>query len=144
MNRLAISAVLIAAAVVQVAAASMADVRRGVLAAGSKTSQQPALRQARESGEPSDGFKLGVALGAWSNATDQLSYDLKIPSGDGDDIAAIDLDCQEERVAFSDLQTYRQAAGLEMSALAGAGRPEDADLTARLTARANGPVARCR
>jgi len=140
--------VILAAAAMQIAAAARdpmaVEIRRGFVAAGSKTSEQPALREERDRREPSQGFMIGVALGAWSNAAAQLQYALEVPSGDGDDTAAIDLDCQEEGTAFKDLQARSQAAGLAAAQLVAAGQAEDAGALARLQLREAGPLPRCR
>lgn len=57
-------------------------------------------------------FSLGAALTAWTNAAATLAYDLKTPSGDGDDAEAIHLDCVEEAAALSHLETGRKSLGL--------------------------------
>lgn len=97
------------AAPAALAPAGQAELRRGFAAAGPKTSEEPALRAERASREPSAAFMLGAALGAWINAAEALDYDLKNPSGDGDDSAAIAADCYDETTAFAHLESRRQA-----------------------------------
>jgi hypothetical protein len=97
------------------------DLRRGLAASGAKTSDAPALRLETA---PSPAYRLGAALGAWRNATQTLDYDLKTPSGDGDDAETILGDCYDERVAFADLEAARAALGVA---------PEEALVAARLS-----------
>lgn len=119
-----------------------AEVRRGFTAVGPRASDEPALRLERQTHEPSAGFMLGSALGAWISAAAILDYDLKTPSGDGGDEEAIGQDCYDERVAFTHLEARRTALALtppEVIAAAGAAAALPA-----WTLRQAGPPARCR
>jgi len=93
-------------------AKARAELRRGVAAVGPRTSDEPALRQERQTREPSAGFRLGAALGAWTSAAATLAYDLKTPSGDGDDSESIHVDCQDEQAALAHLEAGRRSLGL--------------------------------
>ncbi len=117
------------------------EIHRGFVAVNS-TSEQPALRLERETREPSPGFMLGASLGAWKNAAESLKYHLENPSGDGDDTATIDLDCYEERVAFTNLDVRRQASGLDARDIVGAASV--VDLLPALQARLTAAPPRCR
>ena len=104
-----------------------AELRRGLAAAGHWASDEPALREERKLRTPSAAFSLGAALTAWKNAAFQLDYDLRTPSGDGDDSEAIHLDCVDEATTFSHLEAQRTAVGLtadEVLAAAAAAEPE--------------------
>ena len=98
-----------------------ADLKRAFNAAALSTSEEPAVRAERTRGEPSPGFMIGAALGAWTAAREQLDYDLKNPSAAGPphasqgpaDLDAIDQDCRDERVAFERLETRSRALDLE-------------------------------
>jgi len=97
------------------------------------------VRAERARGEPSAGFMIGAALGAWSAASAQLDYDLKNPAAAGPPHAsqgapvdeALDQDCREEKTAFDHLEARArdldpaaivQAAGAPDAALADAWR----------------------
>ena len=111
----------------EIDAALRAELRRGVAAAGHWASDEPAMREERKTREPSAGFSLGAALAAWTNAAAQLDYDLKTPSGDGDDSEAIHLDCVDEALTLDHLESRRQALGLtpdQVIAAAGGFTPE--------------------
>jgi hypothetical protein len=126
------------------AATLQPDLRRGLAAVGPRTSDEPALRLERQAGEPSPGFALGAALGAWTNAAATLDYDLKTPSGDGGDAETIELDCYDEKLMLSHLETRRQAAGLTpQQVLSGAG-VTDRGLLAAWRARLVRPLTACR
>src|SRR3954452_8170589 len=101
---------LLALACVGVASAAAAEadlqpeIRRGFLAVGHSTSDVPALRVEAAHATPSAGFALGAALGGWINAAATLDYDLKTPSGDGDDSETIHLDCIDEAAMLQRLE----------------------------------------
>ncbi len=123
-------------------AVDQAEIRRAVAVVGATTSEEPAVRQERRAREPSASYMLGAALGAWIAAAAQLDYDLKTPSGDGDDSEAIGIDCFDERTAFDHLQSRSQALGLspkEVVDTAGLGAPVLAAWRVRLA----GPAQRC-
>lgn len=114
-------AALLMAGAAQAAEPTVQDeIRRGAEAVGGFTSEEPALRQERAAREPSPGFLLGAALGAWINAAAQLDFDLKNPQGIGPPHAHISQDgdnilreeCREEAVAFDHLETRSKALGL--------------------------------
>lgn len=114
-----LSALAFTARAETLSAADIADLRRAFAAAALSTSEEPAVRAERSRGEPSAGFMLGAALGAWSAAHDQLDYDLKHPSAAGPphasqgpaDLDAIDQDCRDEQVAFERLESRSRALG---------------------------------
>ena len=97
-----------------------AELRRGMAAAAHWASDAPALRLERQTREPSAAFSLGAALAAWINAAAQLDYDLKTPSGDGDDSEAIHLDCVDEALALDHLEAGRKALGVTPAEVLGA------------------------
>jgi len=129
------------------------DLRRAFQAASLSTSEEPAVRAERGRGEPSAGFMLGAALGAWTSAAAQLAFDLRTPnaagpphaSQSGDNDEAIEQDCAEEKTAFARLDA--RAAGLDLdpkSVLQLAAVPAPADVLSRWLARRAGPAAACR
>jgi hypothetical protein len=129
------------------------DLRRAFLAAGQSASEEPAVRAERRQREPSAGFMLGAALGAWIAAGAQLDFDLKTPnaagpphaSQSGDNDEAIEQDCAEEKTAFARLDA--RAAGLDLdpkSVLRLAAVPAPADILPKWLARRAGPAAACR
>jgi hypothetical protein len=124
--------------------ADQADVRRALAAVGAATSEQPALRSERLTREPSPAFLLGTALGAWIGAAAQLDYDLKTPSGDGDDSEAIGIDCFDERTAFDSLQARSRALGLTPPEVAAAAGLTKGPVLAAWRDREAGPAKRCR
>jgi len=125
-------------------AKARAELRRGVAAVGPRTSDEPALRLERQTREPSAGFRLGAALGAWTSAAATLAYDLKTPSGDGDDSETIHLDCYDEKLALAHLEAGRQALGLTpRQVLDGAGVAEPGLLAAGRARQSAAPPA-CR
>ena len=90
-----------------------AELKRGFAAAELKASVEPALRAERQAGrEPTLAFLAGAALGAWINAAAQLDFDLKNPSGDGDDTEAIAADCHDETRAFDQVEAGGRALAL--------------------------------
>jgi hypothetical protein len=111
---------------------------------GPSTSEEPALRLARQSGELSPGFFLGAALGAWLNAAAQLQFDRDHPaaagpphvSQSGDDPDALAQDCAEEKLAFVHLQSHVQAMGVTAEQVAAA-VPLDGDRLAAWRSRAS-------
>jgi hypothetical protein len=115
------------------------EIRRGFTAAGHRTSDAPALRS---EAAPTPGFALGAALGAWINAAETLDYDLKTPSGDGDDSETIHLDCYDERLMLEHLEQRRAAAGLSPAEVLAAGGA-DAHLLAAWLKRQQAPVTGC-
>jgi len=118
------------------------EVRRGFLAAGPSSSDVPAMRVESAARPPSAGFALGAALGGWLNAAETLDFDLKTPSGDGDDTETIRKDCYEEAAMLERLETRRKTAGLtpaETLRAAGA----DAGGLPGWTRRLAAPVAGC-
>jgi hypothetical protein len=123
---------------------TQSEMRRGVAMVGPTVSEEPAVRLERQKQEPSAGFMLGAALGAWTSAAASLDYDLKNPSGDGDDTQAIGIDCYDERTAFTHLESRRSALGLTPAQVI-----ESAGLSGKLAAsawleRQAGPPKRCR
>jgi hypothetical protein len=128
----------------EIGGALQAELRRGFVAAGTRTSDEPALRLERQSREPSQGFRLGAALGAWINAAETLDYDLKTPSGDGDDTETIHLDCYDEKLTLERLETARRSLDLAPeAALKGAGVANAGVLAAWRSRQAAAPSA-CR
>ena len=124
--------------------AALAELRRGVAAAGHWASDEPAMRLERKSRDPSPGFSLGAALAAWTNAAAQLDYDLKTPSGDGDDSEAIHLDCVDEAVALDHLESRRQALGLTPAEVLQAAGGFGPDLLGAWRQRQSAPPKGCR
>ena len=130
----------------------MADIRRAYAAASRSTSEEPALRAERLAREPSPGFRLGAALGAWTAAHAQLDFDLNNPtaagpphvSQTGSDDEALGQDCADERTAFDHLQTGSSALGLEPAQVLAAAALSDPALLSAWRARAAGPIAACR
>jgi hypothetical protein len=129
------------------------DLRRAFLVASMSTSEEPAVRAERRLREPSAGFMLGAALGAWTAAAAQLDFDLRAPnaagsphasqSGDNDD--ALQQDCAEEKTAFTRLDA--RAAGLDLdpkSVLRLAAVSIAAEILPRWLARRAGPADACR
>ena len=128
----------------QIEPAAQSELRRGLAMVGSKTSDEPALRLERQTREPSAAFMLGSALGAWNSAAATLDYDLKTPSGDGDDTEAIAIDCYDEKVAFAHLEARRQSLGLtRQQVVDGAGLSERGVLGSWQARQSNAPP-RCR
>jgi len=121
-----------------------ADLRRGMAMVGPGTSDEPALRAERMTREPSPAFMLGAALGAWIGARATLDFDLKTPSGDGDDSAAIAVDCFDERTAFAHLEARSAALGLAPSAVIEAAGAQDPALPDAWRSRRSGAPPRCR
>ena len=129
-----------------------AEIRRAVGIVGGFTSEEPALRQERGSGEPSPGFLLGAALGAWMNAAAQLDFDLKNPQGIGPAHAHLGQEgadilreeCREEAVAFEHMETRAKALGLTPEAAAAAGGVASGGTAEAWIRRRQGPVAGCR
>ena len=129
------------------------DLRRAFLVGSMSTSEEPAVRAERLQREPSAGFMLGAALGAWSSARCQLDFDLSSPnaagpphvsqSGDNDD--AIAQDCAEEKTAFARLDARAAGLGLKPEAvLQLAAAPAAGPLLGKWLARKAGPDAACR
>ena len=125
-------------------AADPAEVRRGFSAVGPAASDEPAHRLERQRREPSAGYGLGAALGAWISAAAALDYDLKTPSGDGGDAEAIEQDCYDERTAFAHLEARRQALALTPPQVAAAAGIADPTVLPAWTHRQAGPPPRCR
>ena len=137
----------------ELAADAKADIARAYAAASSSSSEEPAVRAERARREPSFGFMLGAALGAWSTAHAQLDFDLKNPmaagpphmsqTGDNDD--ALAQDCAEEKTAFAHLDARAAALGLTPAdTLAASGATDAAPLAAAWQARKAGPAQACR
>jgi hypothetical protein len=124
--------------------AEQAETRRAVTMVGPTTSEEPAVRQERKVREPTPAFMLGAALGAWVSAAAQLDFDLKTPSGDGDDSEAIAIDCSEERVAFDHLTTRATGLGLTPKAVVEAAGLPAGPLLDAWRAREAGQAKRCR
>ena len=129
------------------------ELRRAFLAASLSTSEEPAVRAERRQREPSSGFMLGAALGAWTAASAQLEFDLKSPnaagpphaSQNGDNGEAIEQDCAEEKTAFARLDA--RATGLNLApktVLQLAAVPEADLVLARWLTRRAGPDQDCR
>jgi hypothetical protein len=126
------------------APADSAEMRRGLAMVDASTSEEAALREARRAGEPSAPFMIGTALGAWVNAARQLDYDLKTPSGDGDDSGAIAIDCFDERTAFDRLEARRKALHLTPTDVLASAAIGDVTVSDIWGSRLNGPSPRCR
>jgi hypothetical protein len=124
--------------------AEQADLRRALAMVGPAASEQPALRQEGLTRAPSPAYMLGAALGAWIGAAAQLDYDLKTPSGDGDDSEAIGIDCFDERTAFDHLQARSRALGLAPGDVVAAAGLGEAPVLAAWRDREAGPAKRCR
>ncbi len=129
------------------------DLRRAFLSASESTSEEPAVRAERRLGEPSAGFMLGAALGAWTSAHDQLAFDLSSPtaagpphaSQSGDNDEAIQQDCADETTAFDRLAARAAALGLEPKAvLRLASAPHADQILTAWTVRRAGPPKACR
>jgi hypothetical protein len=108
--------------------ADRADLARGFAASALSSSEEPAVRAERALREPSAGFMLGTALGAWTAAREQLDFDLKNPQAAGAphasqgpaNLDAVDDDCREEGAAFDHLESRSRALSLEPSQVLGA------------------------
>ena len=133
--------------------ADEADLRRAYAAAALSSSEEPAVREERRLREPSTGFMLGAALGAWTAARDQLDYDLKNPQAAGAahasqgpaNLEAIDQDCREEKVAFERLTARADALAIAPTAVLKAAGVVDAALLEVWRSRSGqGPAAACR
>jgi hypothetical protein len=125
-------------------AGEQADLRRAIAVVGASTSEQPALRQEKLTREPSPAYMLGAALGAWIGAAAQLDFDLKTPSGDGDDSEAIGIDCFDERTAFDHLEARSQALGLAPRDVVEAAGLGGGPVLSAWREREAGPAKRCR
>ena len=133
---LALSLVMIPAVALAagISPSGFADLKRGYAAGSLSTSEAPAVRAERALREPSAGFLLGVALGAWSAARDQLAFDLEHPSAAGAphasqgeaDRDAIDQACGEEKVAFGRLEGRSREAGADEAAVVAAAGADSA------------------
>ena len=130
--------------------ADQADLKRAYAAARASTSEEPAVRGERMLREPSAGFMLGAALGAWSAAHEQLDFDLNNPSAAGPphvsqgapDAEAFDQDCHDELTAFGHLEARSQGLAPDAVTKAAAAPP---DLSkAWIGRRASGPAKVCR
>lgn len=140
-----LAALALPARAASLSAADVADLKRAFAAAALSTSEEPAVRaeRARVGREPSAGFMVGAALGAWTAARDQLDYDLKNPSAAGPphasqgpaDLDAIGQDCREEKVAFERLQMRSRALELEPAAVLRAAAVADVALLEAWRAR---------
>ena len=122
----------------------VADLNRAMAMVGPTTSDAPALRAESKTREPSLAFRLGAALGAWRSAAAQLDYDLKTPSGDGDDSAAIAVDCFDERNAFNDLEAARLSLGLKPATVLSLAGLSGDDVAEAWRSRQGGQPDRCR
>ena len=124
----AFAALALPARAADLSAAAAADLKRAFAAGRQSTSEEPAVRAERARGEPSAGFMIGAALGAWSAARAQLDYDLKNPAAAGPPHAsqgapvdeALDQDCREEKTAFDRLEERSRAQGLDPAAVVAA------------------------
>jgi hypothetical protein len=95
---------------------------------------------------------LGAALGAWTAAAAQLSFDLKNPtaagpphvSQTGGDPDALAMDCDEEKTAFANLQDRSRAAALAPADVLGAAGVTDTAMADAWRAREAGPAKACR
>ena len=124
--------------------AMQSEVRRGIAMVGPRTSDEPALRRERLMRAPSAAFMLGSALGAWNSAAATLDFDLKTPSGDGDDSAAIAADCYDETTAFDHLESRRQSLGLTPRQIVDGAGLAGSDVLGSWQARQSGAPPRCR
>ena len=133
--------------------ADRADLRRAYAAAALSSSEEPAVREERRLREPSTGFMIGAALGAWTAARDQLDYDLNNPQAAGAahasqgpaNLEAIDQDCREEKVAFERLTARADALAIAPADVLKAAGAEDPALPEAWRARrGQGPAATCR
>ena len=143
-----LAALALPARAADVSAAAGDDLKRGFAAAALSTSEEPAVRAERAragrvGGEPSSGFMIGAALGAWIAARDQLDYDLKNPSAAGPphasqgpaDLDALAQDCRDEKVAFERLEMRSRALDLEPAAVLEAAAIADPSLLAAWRSR---------
>ena len=155
-EKVVLSLILLAAAspafAASLSATDQADLRRAYEAAKLSTSEQPALRAERRDREPSPGFLLGAALGSWTAAAAQLSFDLNNPtaagpphvSQTGGDQDALAMDCDEEKTAFANLQDRSRAAALAPADVLGAAGVTDTAMADAWRAREAGPAKACR
>ena len=120
------------------------ELRRGVAAVGPGASDRPAIRAEQQARAVSEAFRTGAALAAWINAAETLDFDLRTPSGDGDDSAAIRQDCREEAVALADLEASRQALRLTPKQVLDAAGVTNAGVLAGWLARQAQAPAGCR
>ena len=118
-----------------------AELKRGFAAAGTSASDEPALRA---EAHPSEPYRIGAAVGAWSNAKAALDFLMKNPSGDGDDDDAIDMDCYDERHAFDHLEASRKAAAVTPEQVAAGIGGLNGQVIPDWTKRQAGPIPRCR
>jgi hypothetical protein len=143
-----IAALAVPARAADLSPGAAADLKRAFSAAALSTSEEPAVRAERTRGEPSAGFMLGAALGAWTAARDQLDYDVKNPSAAGPphqsqgppDLDAIEEDCRAEKVAFERLESRSRALGLKPAEVVRAAGMEDPGLAEAWRARSGGAL----
>ncbi len=132
------------AAAAELTDALKSELKRGLAMVGTRTSDEPALRLERQSHDPSPAFSLGSALGAWSNAWASLDYDLKNPSGDGNDSGTIASDCYDEKTAFIHLEARARASGLTPRQVVDGAGLSAAGVLAEWTTRPSDGPPRCR
>lgn len=131
--------------------ADLADLKRAYAANALSSSEEPAVRAERALREPSAGFMLGAALGAWTAARDQLDFDLKNPAAAGAphasqgaaNLDAIDQDCREEKTAFEHLEARSRALGLEPGEVVEATGAKEPGLAETWLRRRNSRVLTC-
>lgn len=129
----------------------LADLKRGYAASALSSSEEPAVRAERDLREPSAGFMLGVALGAWTAARDQLDFDVKNPAAAGaphasqgpPNLDAIEQDCREEQIAFDRLESRNRAAGLEPADALAAADVRDPGIASAWRSRRRGQSSAC-
>lgn len=92
------------------------DFARGMAAVDTRPTDAVALRAIPS---PSPSYRLGAAYRAWRNASAAIEHDSTHPTGDGGDEEVLAEDCSDERIAFTALETERQAAGATPAQVAG-------------------------
>ena len=118
-----------------------ADVRRGALAVGDRTSEQPALRA---EAQPGPAFRLGAVFRAWTNSAAAVRFDAANSTGDGGDAEALAVDCGDERIAFASLEEVLHATGMAEAEVARSAGAPDPAIVAAWRARRSMPPKPCR
>ena len=117
-----------------------AEIRRGAIAVGERTSEQPALRAETA---PGAGFRLGAAYRAWRNSAAAVLFDSDNTTGDGGDAEALAIDCGDERIAFATLEASRTAMGLDEAGVMRAAGDGDPAIARNWRARLKAAPAAC-
>lgn len=113
---------------------------RGMTAVGERPTDAIALRQATA---PSPSFRLGAAYRAWRNAGAAVAHDAASSTGDGGDVELLAEDCADERIAFTSVETEREALRLAPEQVAAATGIAP-DIVSAWQARRTRPPAHCR